>query len=71
LQTREWENKEGQKQRTTEVNALTVQFLGGGRGGAPAGPGRPSGRGASGAEPEGNPPDDAVPGPPADDEIPF
>ncbi len=29
LQTREWENKEGQKQRTTEVVAQTVQFLGG------------------------------------------
>ncbi len=32
LQTREWENKEGQKQRTTEVVAQTVQFLGGPRG---------------------------------------
>ena len=28
LQTREWEDKEGQKRRTTEVVAQTVQFLG-------------------------------------------
>jgi len=33
LQTREWQNKEGQKQRTTEVVAQTVQFLGGPGGG--------------------------------------
>ena len=32
IQTREWENKEGQKQKTTEIVAQTVQFLGG-RGG--------------------------------------
>lgn len=29
LQTREWEDKDGGKRYTTEVNALTVQFLGG------------------------------------------
>jgi single-strand DNA-binding protein len=29
LQTREWEDKEGQKRRTTEIVATTVQFLGG------------------------------------------
>jgi single-strand DNA-binding protein len=32
LQTRDWEDKEGQKRSTTEVNAQTVQFLGGPRG---------------------------------------
>ena len=32
LQTREWEDKEGQKRRTTEITAQSVQFLGG-RGG--------------------------------------
>ena len=32
IQTREWENKEGQKQRTTEIVAHSVQFLGGGKG---------------------------------------
>lgn len=29
IQTREWDDKEGQKRRTTEVIAQTVQFLGG------------------------------------------
>ena len=35
LQTREWQDKEGQKRYTTEIVAQTVQFLGGqgGRGG--------------------------------------
>ena len=36
IQTREWTNKEGQKQWTTEIVANLVQFLGGrGEGGAP------------------------------------
>ena len=69
IQTREWENKEGQKQRTTEIHANTIQFLGGprGAGGAPgAGAGgRPAGRDA---EPVGDEPPMA---PPADDDIPF
>ncbi len=76
LQTREWENKEGQKQRTTEVQAQTVQFLGGPRGeGSAQGPGTnrpaPGQRGtATGA---GNEPDvgGSPAGPPPDDEIPF
>lgn len=63
LQTREWENKEGQKQRTTEVVAQTVQFLGGGRGEGGGGGG--GGRGGSGGGGMGEPP------PPADDDIPF
>jgi single-strand DNA-binding protein len=67
LQTREWENKEGQKQRTTEVVAQTVQFLGGpagAGGGAPrGGPASGGGGGAMGGGFEG--------GPPPDDEIPF
>ncbi len=29
LQTRSWEGKDGQKRYTTEINAATVQFLGG------------------------------------------
>jgi single-strand DNA-binding protein len=36
LQTREWEDREGQKRRTTEINAQTVQFLGP-RGSGPGG----------------------------------
>lgn len=68
LQTREWENKEGQKQRTTEVVAQTVQFLGGPRG--------QGGAGARESEPrDGGPGFDEGPSggstaPPADD-IPF
>jgi len=34
LQTREWQDKEGQKRQTTEIVANTVQFLGGKGGGA-------------------------------------
>ncbi len=63
LQTREWENKEGQKQRTTEIVANTVQFIGGpGGGGAPRS-GPPGGGAPAGGGFEG--------GPPPDDEIPF
>jgi single-strand DNA-binding protein len=64
LQTREWEDREGKKQRTTEIVANTVQFLGGNRGGsgaaagaAPA-PSAPSAQDASAAEP---PPEDDIP----------
>ena len=51
LQTREWEDKEGQKRRTTEITAQSVQFLGGRGQGGDAGP-PPSGANApSGAPP--------------------
>ena len=70
LQTREWENKEGQKQRTTEVNAQTVQFLGGPRAAGQGGQARASSGTASGTELEAGPPDD-VAAPPPEDEIPF
>ncbi|MCC6639974.1 MAG: single-stranded DNA-binding protein [Deltaproteobacteria bacterium] len=67
LQTREWENKEGQKQRTTEVVAQTVQFLGGPRGQS-AGPAREGdSREATPSFDEGSSGSGA---PPADD-IPF
>ncbi len=55
LQTREWEDKEGQKRRTTEVVAQTVQFLGGPRDGQQAAP--PPDRGGS-APGSTTPPDD-------------
>jgi len=68
LQTREWENKEGQKQRTTEVIANTVQFIGGGGGGgsgaprgAQGGGGAPSGGGAGSGFDGGPPPEDDIP----------
>ena len=66
LQTREWEDKEGQKRSTTEINAQTVQFLGGPRGqsqpdaGSPQSTGQPSPAGEGSAGPP-------VPG----DDVPF
>jgi single-strand DNA-binding protein len=65
LQTREWEDREGKKQRTTEVVAQTVQFLGGNRG-AGAGAG-----GAAGASAPAAGPEPGVGEPPPDDDIPF
>jgi single-strand DNA-binding protein len=64
LQTREWEDKEGQKRRTTEVVAQSVQFLGGPRGaGGGTGGGAPrDGGGFAGG--------DESP-PPQGDDIPF
>jgi single-strand DNA-binding protein len=66
LQTREWEDKEGQKRQTTEVVAQTVQFLdrrdGAARGaGGAAGPVGPAGS----SEP------DPTPVPTGGDDIPF
>jgi single-strand DNA-binding protein len=59
LQTNEWEDKEGQKRRTTEVVAQAVKFLGGrGQGGAPQGGG--GARSESSESP-----------PPQGDDIPF
>jgi single-strand DNA-binding protein len=81
LQTRDWEDKEGNKRSTTEVNAQTVQFLGSPRGsggqgqgqgysGPPAGSdsgsgGGDVGGGGGGAEPASNAPSNP------DGEIPF
>lgn len=67
IQTREWENKEGQKQRTTEIVAQTVQFLGGPRGSG-GGAGGAGGGGSGGGGDYSGPPDD---GPPPGDDIPF
>jgi single-strand DNA-binding protein len=72
LQTREWNDKEGKKNYTTEVVAQTVQFLGGraegGAGGGFSGGGARGGdAGGSGAPPPG--PEDQ--GPPPGDDIPF
>jgi single-strand DNA-binding protein len=61
LQTREWEDREGQKRRTTEITAQTVQFLGGPKG---------SGGANRDLEAEGSAPASSDPPPPGDD-IPF
>jgi single-strand DNA-binding protein len=68
IQTREWENKEGQKQRTTEIVANTVQFLGGPRGSG-GGEGGGSFGGSSGGDGRGGP--ESSGGPPPEDDIPF
>ncbi len=62
LQTRQWEDREGNKRSTTEIVANQMQMLG--RRGEP-GPGDP-GPGESSPEPEAPPP-----GPAGDDDIPF
>ena len=64
LQTREWEDREGQKRTTTEINAQTVTFIGGrgdGDGGAGAGAGPGGGTGSEPSESPGPPPADDVP----------
>jgi single-strand DNA-binding protein len=70
IQTREWEDKEGQKRYTTEVVAQTVQFLGGPRG---DGGGDGESQGAGGDHGGGGGPSGGDPGSggPADDGIPF
>jgi single-strand DNA-binding protein len=86
IQTREWEDKEGNKRYTTEINANTVNFIGprgssgdssgGPSGGSSGGPsGGPSG-GSSGGPSGGSSGGDSGgpsgdPGPPMDDNIPF
>ncbi len=45
LQTRSWEDQQGQKKYTTEIVATAVQFLGGASGEAGMGQGRSSGTG--------------------------
>ena len=63
LQTRQWEDQNGQKRYTTEIVANFVQFVGG--------PGQGPGAGADDSplpEPTGR---DAAPTPIADDDVPF
>ena len=73
IQTREWEDKEGNKRYTTEINAQTVNFIGprtsGGGGGGEGYSGGSGGGGASRSGSSGGGPVDA--GPPMDDDIPF
>ncbi len=69
IQTREWEDKDGNKRYTTEINAQTVQFIGprtdGGGGGS-----NYSGGGGGGDAPRNDGPADAGP-PGGDEDIPF
>ncbi len=63
LQTRQWDDRNGQKRTTTEIKALRFQMLGS--------PER--GRGAAAAPPPENPEEEAAPGEPSfpEDDIPF
>lgn len=66
IQTREWEDKDGNKRYTTEINAQTVNFIGprpggGGDGGSGGSGGYGGSRGPAGGDGP----------PPADDDIPF
>ena len=47
LQTREWQDKEGQRRFTTEIKAFTVQFIGGSAAPAPRPAPRPAVVGSS------------------------
>jgi len=74
IQTREWEDKDGNKRYTTEINAQTVQFLGGPRGDTGSAPGPESGGaggGTGGGASSGGGGDGMNGGPPGSDEIPF
>jgi single-strand DNA-binding protein len=61
LQTRQWDDREGNKRTTTEIKAARVLMLG-----------RPDGAGEARVA-AGGPPQEVVPeeAPPADDDIPF
>jgi single-strand DNA-binding protein len=65
LQTRDWQDRDGNKRQTTEVVAQEVQFLGGG-GGSGARAGTPED-----SQPAGAPSTGDGPGGPPEDDIPF
>jgi len=56
LQTRKWEDKQGQARYTTEIVAQTVQFLGSGSGRGAGGDFPPPAGESSGSSPMGGPP---------------
>ena len=65
LQTRQWDDKEGNKRYTTEIKADRITLLGGGGGG-----GRSGALDRGGAHPAGTP-DEPPAEPITDDDIPF
>lgn len=77
IQTREWEDKDGNKRYTTEINAQTVNFIGPRSGGGDAGGGSGGGGGQYGGSNQGQGENTGGGGsygdstPPPDDDIPF
>ena len=71
IQTREWEDKDGNKRYTTEINAQTVNFIGprGGDGAGSSGDYAGGTRSGGSSQAGGGSAND--PGPPPDDDIPF
>lgn len=67
LQTRQWDDRDGNKKYTTEIVATQITFLGG-RGDAPAGPRREA---PEGRAPEGEANFEYGPPPMTDDDVPF
>jgi single-strand DNA-binding protein len=61
IQTREWEDKDGHKRYTTEINANTVNFIGPRTSGGDSSGGPSSGGGGPSGDAD----------PPVDDNIPF
>ena len=78
IQTREWEDREGNKRTTTEINAQNVTFLGGGGGAGGSGGGGGGAGGGGGGHSGGGGGDDPGPGgspagesPPPASDVPF
>ena len=76
IQTREWEDREGQKRTTTEINAQTVTFIGGrGESSGAAGGGGTAGGGTAGggggAAGGGGSEPGPESGPPPAEDVPF
>ncbi|MBW2496511.1 MAG: single-stranded DNA-binding protein, partial [Deltaproteobacteria bacterium] len=70
IQTREWEDKEGNKRYTTEINAQNVNFIGPRDSGSGGGGGGDYGSSRSGGSQGSNAPSGDI-APPPDDDIPF
>ena len=70
LQTRQWDDRDGNKRYTTEIQAREITFLGGRGENAPAGPrAKPAAENAAGAAED--PGYDYGPPPMTDDNVPF
>jgi single-strand DNA-binding protein len=71
LQTRQWDDKEGNKRYTTEIKADRITLLGGGGGGGRGGGGGGMSGGMDRGSSQGSGPDEPPMEPITDDDIPF